>query len=111
MTAQVKNDDPETISWEEFCKCEEVRPGLGLPLAPIYRGQADWRWPLVSPIVRSTFDQIRQFGTYGVAGISKLKFQGQIKHFKYLATGLPNIDVPKLCSGSVRRIEGCPCGK
>jgi FRG domain len=89
-------------SWEGFRT--ELRKRDGSPLSPVYRGQAKASWALVSPSKRLHFERMKghkrlaeknpEFDVQ--AQYDRGMFDGEVKLFSRLATGIPGPDVTKL---------------
>ncbi len=98
MPKAANSDEPITTacsSWEEFC--EAVRLKDGSPLHPIYRGHGECTWPLVPPSARGRYEQVRELRRLGQdVGSGGPAYRGQLNYFKYLATGLPGVDLSSL---------------
>jgi hypothetical protein len=83
-------------TWEEFCAA--MREKDGVPIESVFRGQALAEWPLVAPSHRDDFKRVMELRQRGM----QVEFHpaelttGQVGYFKYLATGMPGVDVTSL---------------
>ncbi len=82
-------------SWDDFRR--RLRDRDGRPIEPIYRGQARISWSLVPPSKRLTLASIEQHDALAEKNeifrvrreFDSAAYDGQWKHFRHLATGLP----------------------
>jgi hypothetical protein len=93
-------------TWTEFRA--KLRERDGSPIDPIYRGQAQPHWPLVSPSKRLALAEALALAKNPTLAaqpdFSLASYDGQINAFERLATGLPGPDVSGLASDDLQAL-------